>query len=152
MISGGARFPAIDATCGWSAAPVVSDDLILLAGGASGRETGEAPIVQGIDASGERFRLTRPVREREIEPGPITTTPCGDVVLPVYEHDVSLQVLRLDRHGAVRAVDELPDGEPYDVVGNDSRSKLRVMVTPLDEDDYLCSWLYRQGRSQGVTR
>jgi hypothetical protein len=141
----------IESKCGWSAAPVVSDDLILITGGASGQETGEAPILQAIDAAGERFRLSRKAGGREIEPGEISTTPGGDIVLPVYEHDTSLRVMRVGRDGGIRTVDELPDDDPYDIVAHDIRSKLRVAVTPLDDDGYLCSWLYRQGRRQGIT-
>jgi hypothetical protein len=151
VFGNGPRFPVIEPKCGWSAAPVVSDDLILLAGGASGQETGDAPILQGIDGAGERFRLSRKVAGREIEPGVVTTTPGGDIVVPVYEHDASLQVMRVRRDGGVRAVDELPDNDPYAIVAFDSRSKLRVAVRALDDDGYLCSWLYRQGRRQGIT-
>ncbi|MGH3374329.1 MAG: hypothetical protein ACRDP6_06290 [Actinoallomurus sp.] len=151
MFGNGARYPVIESKCGWSAAPVVSEDLILLTGGASGQETGEAPILQAIDGAGERFRLSREAVGREIEPGEISTTPDGDIVLPVYEHDTSLRVMRVGRDGKVRTVDELTDDDPYDIVANDMRSKLRVSVTPLGDDGYLCSWLYRQGRRQGIT-
>lgn len=154
VFGNGPRFPVIESTCGWSAAPVVSDDLILLAGGASGQEVGDAPILQAIDhenGAGERFRLTRETSGREIEPGEITTTPGGDIVLPVYEHDTSLHVMRITREGAVRTVDALPDDEPYDIVAYDLGSKLRVAVRALDDEGYLCSWLYRQGRRQGIT-
>jgi hypothetical protein len=152
VFGNGPRFPVIESKCGWSAAPVVSDDLILLAGGASGQEVGDAPILQAIDpGTGERFRLTRAAGGREIEPGEVTTTPGGDIVLPVYEHDTSLQVMRVGRDGLVRAVDELPNDEPYDVVAYDLGSKLRVAVRALDDEGYLCSWLYRQGRRQGTT-
>jgi hypothetical protein len=151
VFGNGPRYPVIESKCGWSAAPVVSDDLILLAGGASGQEMGDAPIMQAIDGGGERFRLTRKASGREIEPGEISTTPGGDLILPVYEHDTSLQVMRVGRDGSVRAVDELPDDEPYDVVAYDVGSKLRVAVRALAEDGYLCSWLYRQGRRQGIT-
>lgn len=151
MFGNGPRFPAIESKCGWSAAPVVSDDLILLTGGASGQETGEAPILQAIDAAGERFRLSRKAGGREIEPGEISTTPGGDIVLPVYEHDRSLLVMRVGRDGMVHAMDELPDDGPYDVVADDTRSKLRVAVRPVGDEGYLCSWLYRQGRRQGIT-
>jgi hypothetical protein len=151
VFGNGARYPVIESTCGWSAAPVVSDDLILLAGGASGEETGEAPILQALDGDGERFRLSRKADGREIEPGEISTTPGGDIVLPVYEHDTSLRVMRVGRDGGVRAVDELSDDDPYDIIAYDMRSKLRVAVTPLDDEGYLCSWLYRQGRHQGIT-
>jgi len=140
VFGNGPRFPVIEPKCGWSAAPVVSDDLILLAGGASGQETGDAPILQGIDGAGERFRLSRKVAGREIEPGVVTTTPGGDIVVPVYEHDASLQVMRVRRDGGVRAVDELPDNDPYAIVAFDSRSKLRVAVRALDDDGYLCRW------------
>lgn len=151
VFGNGSRYPVIESKCGWSAAPVVSDDLILLAGGASGQETGEAPILQAIDGSGERFRLSREAGGREIEPGEISTTPDGDIVLPVYEHDTSLRVMRVRRDGGVRTVDELPDDDPYDIIAYDARSKLRVAVTPHDDEGYLCSWLYRQGRRQGIT-
>lgn len=151
MFGNGARFPVIESKCGWSAAPVVSDDLILLTGGATGHETGEAPILQAIDAGGERFRLCRKAGGREIEPGEISVTPGGDIILPVYEHDTSLRIMRVGRDGTVRAVDELPDDDPYDIVAYDVRSKLRVAVRPLGDDGYLCSWLYRQGRRQGIT-
>jgi hypothetical protein len=151
VFGNGARFPVIESRCCWSAAPVVSDDLILLTGGASGEETGEAPILQAIDGSGERFRLSRKAGGREIEPGEISTTPSGDIVLPVYEHDTSLLVMRVGRDGEVREVDELPDDDPYDIVACDARSKLRVAVRPTGDEGYLCSWLYRQGRRQGIT-
>lgn len=151
MFRNGPRFPVIEPTCGWSAAPVVSDELILLAGGATGHEAGDAPILQAIDGAGERFRLSREVTGRQIEPGAVTTTPGGDIVVPVYEHDTSLQVLRVGRDGVVRTVDELPDDDPYDIVACDTRSKLRVAVAALDDDAYLCSWLYRQGSRQGIT-
>ncbi len=49
MFGNGPRYPVIESKCGWSAAPVVSDDLILLAGGASGQDVGETPILQAID-------------------------------------------------------------------------------------------------------
>jgi PQQ-like domain len=151
VFGNGPRFPVIESKCGWSAAPVVSGDLILLAGGASGQETGEAPILQALDEGGERFRLTRKASGREIEPGEISTTPGGDIVFPVYEHDTSLRVMRVRRDGSVRMADELPDDDPYDVVAYDLGSKLRVAVRALDEEGYLCSWLYRQGRRQGMT-
>jgi hypothetical protein len=151
VFGNGPRFPVIESKCGWSAAPVVSDDLILLAGGASGQDVGEAPLLQAIDADGERFRLTRKASGREIEPGEISTTPGGDIVFPVYEHDTSLRVVRVRRDGGVRTIDELPDEDPYDVVANDVGSKLRVAVRAVDDDGYLCSWLYRQGRRQGIT-
>jgi hypothetical protein len=151
VFGNGARYPVIESKCGWSAAPVVSDDLILLTGGASGQQTGEAPILQALDGDGERFRLSREAAGREIEPGEISTTPGGDIVLPVYEHDTSLRVMRVGRDGGVRTVDELSDDDPYDIVANDMRSKLRVSVTPQGDDGYLCSWLYRQGRRQGST-
>jgi hypothetical protein len=151
VFGNGPRFPAIESKCGWSATPVVSDDLILLAGGASGQERGDAPILQAIEGTGERFRLSRRATGREIEPGPISTTPGGDIVLPVYEHDTSLRIMRVRRDGVVRAVDELPEDEPYDIVAYDVGSKLRVAVKALDEEGYLCSWLYRQGRRQGIT-
>ena len=152
-----ARVKAIGWTCGWSAAPVVSDGLVLLAGGDSGEPrpgggaAGAVPVVQAVDAAGERFRLTWPASGREIEPGAVTIAPGGDVVLPVYEHDTSLQVLRLARDGRVVARDELPDQDPYDVVAFDTGSKLRVAVTPLSDQAYLCAWLYRQGRRLGTT-
>jgi hypothetical protein len=147
------RVRAIVSTCGWSAAPVVSDDLVLLAGGDYGEPgtSDDAPILQAIDAAGERFRLTRPACGREIEPGAVTIAPGGDIVLPVYEHDTSLQVLRLARDGSVVARDELPDQDPYDVIAFDLGSKLRVAVTPLSDRAYLCGWLYRQGRRLGTT-
>jgi hypothetical protein len=151
VFGNGPRYPVIESKCGWSAAPVVSDDLILLTGGAGGQEVGEAPILQAIDRDGERFRLSRKASGREIEPGEISTTPGGDIVFPVYEHDTSLQVMRVRRDGSVRAVDELPDDDPYDIVAYDIGSKLRVAVRALDDDGYLCSWLYRQGRRQGIT-
>lgn len=151
VFGNGPRFPVIESKCGWSAAPVVSDDLILLAGGASGQDVGEMPILQAIDADGERFRLTRKTSGREIEPGEISTTPGGDIVFPVYEHDTSLRVVRVRRDGRVRTIDELPDDDPYDVVAYDVGSKLRVAVRAVDDDGYLCSWLYRQGRRQGIT-
>ena len=151
VFGNGPRYPVIESKCGWSAAPVVSDDLILLTGGAGGQEVGEAPILQAIDGDGERFRLSRKASGREIEPGEISTTPDGDIVFPVYEHDTSLQVMRVRRDGSVRAVDELPDDDPYDIVAYDIGSKLRVAVRALDDDGYLCSWLYRQGRRQGIT-
>jgi hypothetical protein len=105
VFGNGPRYPVIESKCGWSAAPVVSDDLILLTGGAGGQEVGEAPILQAIDGDGERFRLSRKASGREIEPGEISTTPDGDIVFPVYEHDTSLQVMRVRRDGSVRAVD-----------------------------------------------
>jgi hypothetical protein len=151
VFGNGPRFPVIESKCGWSAAPVVSDDLILLAGGASGHEAGDAPILQALDEDGERFLLTRKASGREIEPGEITTTPGGDIVFPVYEHDTSLRVMRVRRDGSVRTADELPDDAPYDVVAYDLGSKLRVAVRAVDEEGYLCSWLYRQGRRQGIT-
>ncbi|MDN3351566.1 hypothetical protein [Actinomadura sp. DC4] len=151
MFGNGPRFPVIESKCGWSAAPVVSDDLILLAGGASGQAIGEAPILQAIDEDGERFRLSRKASGRDIEPGEISTTPSGDIILPVYEHDTSLKILRVGRDGVVRMADELPDDDPYDVVAYDTSSKLRVAVRAVDDDGYLCSWLYRQGRRQGIT-
>lgn len=151
VFANGARYPVIESKCGWSASPVVSEDLILLTGGASGQETGDAPILQAIDGSGERFRLSRAAGGREIEPGEISTTPGGDIVLPVYEHDTSLLVMRVGRDGEVRTVDRLRDDDPYDIVGRDARSKLRVAVRPMGDEAYLCSWLYRQGRRQGIT-
>jgi hypothetical protein len=151
VFGNGPRYPVIESKCGWSAAPVVSDDLILLAGGASGQELGDAPILQAIDGGGERFRLSRKTGGRDIEPGEISLTPGGDVILPVYEHDTSLRIMRVRRDGSVHTVDELPDDEPYDIVAYDVGSKLRVAVRALDEDGYLCSWLYRQGRRQGIT-
>lgn len=165
-----ARVAAIGWTCGWSAAPVVSDDLVLLAGGDYGAaagasdgvpgsgapshgapDHGDVPVLQAIDAAGERFRLTWPASGREIEPGAVTIAPGGDVVLPVYEHDTSLQVLRLARDGTVVARDDLTDEDRYDVVAFDLGSKLRVAVTPLAGEAYLCAWLYRQGRRAGTT-
>jgi hypothetical protein len=41
VFGNGARYQVIESKCGWSAAPVVSDDLILLTGGASGQERGQ---------------------------------------------------------------------------------------------------------------
>jgi hypothetical protein len=175
MVREVARVAAIGWTCGWSAAPVVSDDLVLLAGGDHGAaagasdgipgpgapdhgaldhgvlDHGDVPVLQAIDAAGERFRFTWPASGREIEPGAVTITPDGDVVLPVYEHDTSLQVLRLARDGTVVARDDLTDEDQYDVVAFDLGSKLRVAVTPLTGEAYLCAWLYRQGRRAGTT-
>jgi hypothetical protein len=139
--------------------PVVSDGLALLTGGAaewpsagggviSGEES-DVPVLQAIDTAGERFRLSWPFSGREIEPGAVTIAPGGDIVLPVYEHDTSLQVLRLSRDGSVVARDELPDNDPYDIIACDVASKLRVAVTPLSDQAYLCAWLYRQGRRSG---
>jgi hypothetical protein len=151
------RVEAIGSACGWSAAPVVSDGLVLLAGGswgwpeATGGEAGDVPVLQALDAAGERFRLTWPASGREVEPGAVTIAPGGDIVLPVYEHDTSLQVLRLSPDGVVVARDELTDGDPYDIVAFDLASKLRVAVTPLGDQAYLCAWLYRQGRRLGTT-
>jgi hypothetical protein len=45
----------------------------------------------------------------------------------------------------------LRDGEPDDIVAFDLYSKLRVAVTPLNDEAYLCAWLYRQGRRLGTT-
>jgi hypothetical protein len=130
---------------------------VLLAGGSWGwteatdGEAGGVPVLQALDAAGERFRLTWPASGREVEPGTVTIAPGGDIVVPVYEHDTSLQVLRLSPDGVVVARDELPDGDPYDIVAFDRASKLRVTVTPLSDQDYLCAWLYRQGRRLGTT-
>jgi hypothetical protein len=153
------RVEAIDCAAGWSVVPVVSDGLVLLAGGAGSSirdaagadAAGEVPVLQAIDQQGERFRITWPVSGREIQPGAVTFTPSGDVVFPVYEHDTSLQVLRVSRDGSVVARDELRDAEPYDIVAFDLYSKLRVAVTPLSDQAYLCAWLYRQGRRLGTT-
>jgi hypothetical protein len=152
VVSTVAWVEAVSWACGWSAAPVVSDGLALLAGGTRWADgTGdEVPVMQAVDEAGERFRLTWPDSGRDIEPGAVTVAPGGDLVFPVYEHDTSLQVLRVSRDGAVVARDELPD-DPYDVVAFDVASKLRVAVTPVNGQDYLCSWLYRQGRTQGTT-
>src|SRR3569833_2102027 len=125
--------------------------MILLAGGARGQDVGEAPLLQAIDADGERFRLSRKASGREIDPGEISTTPGGDIAFPVYEHDTSLRIVRVGRDGGVRTIDELPDDDPYDVIAYDVGSKLRVAVRAVDDDGYLCSWLYRQGRRQGIT-
>ena len=157
MVSEVSRVEAIRSACGWSVAPAVSDGLVLLAGGSRGwteatdGEAGDVPVLQALDAAGERFRLTWPASGREVEPGAATIAPGGDIVLPVYEHDMSLQVLRLSPEGVVVSRDELPDGDPYDIVAFDLASKLRVAVTPLSDEAYLCAWLYRQGRRLGTT-
>ena len=144
------EYPAIGSTCGWSAAPVLSDGLAVLAGGGLDDETGEVALLQGLGQDGERFRLTRVAQGRSLEPAAPALLPDGDIALAVYEHDTSLQICRIDRHGKVLARDELPD-DPYDVVAADLYSKLRVAVAPAGPDGYLCSWLYRQGRRQGTT-
>jgi outer membrane protein assembly factor BamB len=154
MVTEVSRVEAIDCAAGWSVVPVVSDGLVLLTGGAGNAirdAAGDVPVLQAIDKGGERFRITWPISGREIEPGAVTITPSGDIVFPVYEHDTSLQVLRVSRDGSVVARDELRDGEPYDVVAFDLDSKLRVAVTPLSDQAYLCAWLYRQGRRLGTT-
>jgi hypothetical protein len=148
------RVEAIDCAVGWSVVPVVGDGVVFLTGGAGNaiRDVqGDVPVLQAIDERGERFRITWPISGREIEPGVVTITPSGDIVFPVYEHDTSLQVLRVSRDGSVVARDELRDGEPYDIVAFDLYSKLRVAVTPVSDQAYLCAWLYRQGRRLGTT-
>jgi hypothetical protein len=130
------RVEAIDCAAGWSVVPVISDGLVLLTGGAGSAirdAADDVPVLQAIGPEGERFRITWPVSGREIEPGAVTIAPGGDIVFPLYEHDTSLQVLRVSRDGSVVARDELRDAEPYDVVAFDLYSKLRVAVTPLSD-------------------
>lgn len=142
---------AIAAVCGWSTRPVVDDGLALLAGGGHKGATGEIPVLQGLDDGGERFRLACPARGRSLEPGEPVPIGGGDFALSVYEHDVSLRVLRIDRRGRLEAADDLADDDPFDVSAGDLSSKLRVAVAPVSTDGYLCAWLYRQGRRQGTT-
>ena len=145
------EYPAVGSACGWSATPVLSGGLVLLAGGGQDDEDGEVALLQGLGEDGERFRVTRVARGRSLEPAAPALLPDGDIALAVYEHDTSLQVCRVSRRGEVVARDELP-ADPYDVIAADLYSKLRVAVTAAGPDGYLCAWLYRQGRRQGTTR
>jgi hypothetical protein len=126
--------------------PVVSEDVVLLAGD-------DASVAALDGATGRQiFLLSLPLESTEGYAGPPLPLGEGSSLVPVYQKDAWLRVHRVGPDGQIEAMDE--PGVEEEARGGDARivahdGSCRLFLMPLARgvaDDYLVSWIYRQVR------
>jgi hypothetical protein len=153
-------FETIVPEYGWPDAmrPVPAGSLVLLAcGGGYARQLSPSrlPVLVALDAQtgAERFRVDVPNQGRDVAAGLPLVQPDGHILLPVYQHDCWLKVLRIDPTGSIVREDELGQDDGCDrrhdlrLIAFDVGIKLRLApLAPGPTESYLISWRYRGSR------
>lgn len=142
--------PVPRAQAAWGAAPLLDPHGLAVVGGGVPVDD-RVPLLAMVDLDGGNYRLvewTPPEGTDLVEVGTPRRVSDATCLVPVYAHDRSLHVLRVDPDGSILTDDQLGGGWPPDP--DEGPTSMWLAVVPVGRDHYLVSWAHR-GQPEATT-